>query len=100
MALRFAVYRTRPGGYTGGRGRACFVVKREGSRMVSQLLVTIVSLVTSQAFPHSPTSAQSAQAVLPPALQDPSTAVLSQALRDLLVQILPGTLYEAAPGWG
>ncbi len=63
-------------------------------------LLSIVGLMSALVSTSPSNSPQPAQLLSPTVAQDPSTAVLSQALRDLLLQLLPGTLYEGAPGWG
>jgi hypothetical protein len=67
--------------------------------MVSWLLVTGLALMAGQLPTNPVPSPQVIQPVTSPAADDPRE-VLSQALRQLLLQLLPGTLYDSAPGWG
>ena len=68
--------------------------------MMPRLFITVLGFLATLLSVSTPASPQPAQLVSPPTPQDPANALLSQALKDLLVQLLPGTLYESAPGWG
>ena len=57
------------------------------------------ALLPCLAWVSSPTPPKIAQPAQAPAAQA-SADILSVALKELLVQMLPGTLYESAPGWG
>jgi hypothetical protein len=60
-------------------------------------LLTLAPVSAQVSQPPAPNPTPSAAAM---SATQPSTEVLSGALRGLLVQFLPGTLYDRSPGWG
>jgi hypothetical protein len=68
-------------------------------RLLSRL-VTLVGLMPSLTLASTPAPPGLAQAATAAPPSHVSTDALASALRPLLLQFLPGTLYESSPGWG